>query len=259
MHSDKIKLDLSKYKRFFSFGCSFTEYRWPTWADIISKEIPEYYNYGKPGAGNFYIFSSIVEADKKYNFNEDDLVMVMWTAIDREDRYLENGWKPTGCVYHSIDDFYDKDFVKKYVDARGMFLRDVTCLSAATTLLRKTNFYYMSMVKFSSSEEIRNNDIVDFYKDDIDLILPDVMKVIHDGNWIEHARMKIKLPNGKLVRDLHPTPLYHLEYLQKTFDLELTEETIEFVNYHEKWLSTVEYIHDYDVYPFYNRPYIERL
>ena len=33
--------DWTKYKRFFTFGCSFTCYMWPTWADIISKEMYE--------------------------------------------------------------------------------------------------------------------------------------------------------------------------------------------------------------------------
>ena len=28
-------LMLQKYNRFFSFGCSFTQYHWPTWANVI--------------------------------------------------------------------------------------------------------------------------------------------------------------------------------------------------------------------------------
>ena len=38
-------LDKKKYKRFFAFGCSYTEYFWPTWPDIIGQEIPYYENW----------------------------------------------------------------------------------------------------------------------------------------------------------------------------------------------------------------------
>ena len=50
-------LDPSKYKRFFAIGCSFTEWFWPTWANIIAEEHPhlEFKSYAKPGAGNLYI------------------------------------------------------------------------------------------------------------------------------------------------------------------------------------------------------------
>jgi len=55
-------MDFKKYKRFFAFGCSFTQYHWPTWANIISKEFKESYNYGQVGAGNFFIYQSLMEA-----------------------------------------------------------------------------------------------------------------------------------------------------------------------------------------------------
>jgi hypothetical protein len=45
-------LDVHKYKRFFAFGRSFTDYLWPTWADIIGREIPYYENWGHGAAGN---------------------------------------------------------------------------------------------------------------------------------------------------------------------------------------------------------------
>ena len=57
--TDASTIDFSKYKRLFVFGCSFTQYRWPTWADIIAKDNPhlEYFNTANSGAGNLYIFN----------------------------------------------------------------------------------------------------------------------------------------------------------------------------------------------------------
>ena len=43
-----------KYKRVFAFGCSFTHYSYPTWANLIAYQNTdaEFYNFGKAGMGN---------------------------------------------------------------------------------------------------------------------------------------------------------------------------------------------------------------
>ena len=48
-----MHIDFNKYKRVFAFGCSFTNYIYPTWADLIMHEMPsaECYNFGKAGGG----------------------------------------------------------------------------------------------------------------------------------------------------------------------------------------------------------------
>ena len=54
---NSVLTEFKKYKRVFAFGCSFTCYRWPTWADLIGKQCEgaEFRNYGKSGAGNLFI------------------------------------------------------------------------------------------------------------------------------------------------------------------------------------------------------------
>lgn len=41
-------------KRFFAFGCSYTSYHWPTWADYVgmSPEFDEAYNFGMAGGAS---------------------------------------------------------------------------------------------------------------------------------------------------------------------------------------------------------------
>ena len=101
-----------KYKRFFAFGCSFTHYPWPTWADIIGQNIPHYENWGMGGAGNQFIFNSIIECNRRNKFNEDDLVIVMWTSCSREDRYVDNGWLVAAT--ENRETLYGKEWVKKF-------------------------------------------------------------------------------------------------------------------------------------------------
>ena len=47
-----------KFKRAFVFGCSFTQYYWPTWADILGREFNKFENWGQCGGGNQFIFNS---------------------------------------------------------------------------------------------------------------------------------------------------------------------------------------------------------
>ena len=77
-------IDLNRFKRFFAFGCSFTKYKWPTWADILGTKFEEYYNFGRGGACNTYIMNKFIEADTKYKFNwETDYIVIMFTNFNR--------------------------------------------------------------------------------------------------------------------------------------------------------------------------------
>lgn len=104
------KLEFSKYKRFFAFGCSFTKYCWPTWADIVSKEMPdaEYVNCGLHGSGNQLISYRIAEANTRYKFTDTDLVMVLWSTYFREDRWVNGKWLAHGNIYNQQGDVYEE-------------------------------------------------------------------------------------------------------------------------------------------------------
>ena len=47
-------------KRLFTFGCSFTQWKWPTWADYIGINFDEYYNAGQAGSDNKHILNHIL-------------------------------------------------------------------------------------------------------------------------------------------------------------------------------------------------------
>ena len=51
-------------KRLFTFGCSFTQYNWPTWADILGRSLHqegwEFHNIGRAGTGNMQIMKTIL-------------------------------------------------------------------------------------------------------------------------------------------------------------------------------------------------------
>lgn len=73
--------------RLYTFGCSMTSYFFPTWADILGKEFAHYENWGEPGAGNTFIYNSVIECLARNKFNSNDTIIVMWSGISRIDYY----------------------------------------------------------------------------------------------------------------------------------------------------------------------------
>lgn len=105
------------YNRVFAFGCSFTCYTWPTWADLIGYELSKqgatYYNAGVSGIGNAGIANNIAWLNHKYKITEDDLVLVMWSTWNREDRInIGGGWKAGGHIFNNFN--YDENFIMQH-------------------------------------------------------------------------------------------------------------------------------------------------
>lgn len=210
----KNEIDFKKYKRFFAIGCSFTNYWWSTWADIIGYHFDEYYNVGKPGAGNQYIATMVSEIDQKYNLNSNDLVICMWSSITREDRYKDNRWEVGGNVHTSyiFNNKSDKQFIKKWYDERFYLIRDLSQINLTKNLLENKNvdWDFLSVINLTKNEdgiEIEDSlsDITYHYESLIDIIKPSVYSSIFNSSWDYQ---------GKYQDDTHPTPIHHLEYLK---------------------------------------------
>ena len=238
-------IDFKKYKRFFAFGCSMTSYYWPTWADIIAKEIPESYNYGKSGGGNLFISNQLTEANQRFNFNKDDLVMVMWSSIHREDRYINRYWETPGNIY--TQGTYDKNFIKKFADVRGYFIRDMALITMSLKLLESTgaDFYMLKMSPFEvghgePAPQALIEDVRALYRTTIDKIKPDILNLELNGRW---PQIPIKGRGHGQTADYHPTPEHHANYIKKVFPgLEFSPATVDFIQEHMVYLNQVEYL-----------------
>lgn len=219
------KIEFSKYKRAFFFGCSFTDYYWPTWADIISWEIPNSFKYAKCGAGNFYIYQAVIEAAVTHNIGKDDLVMVMFSNVTREDRYTRaEGWITPGNLFYQ--DTYDEKFMKKFFCERGYLMRDLTLIEGIDRILKETEADYslMSMINLDSYDSSERpithvEDVLLMYKDTLAKVKPSVFEVVFNKDWNNNSeRPKYNCHwSPSLYTDNHPTPKEHLEYLEKTF------------------------------------------
>lgn len=138
-----------KYDRIFTFGCSWTKYCWPTWADMIryTTDAPPVFNWGFAGLGNVGIFYRMVECDLKHKFTDRDLILVQWTSWSREDRYLTQ-WEAYGNVFNSP--FYGDKFTKKYWHWNNDIMKNASVIVAANKMFNIA--YQFNMIPFTEIE-----------------------------------------------------------------------------------------------------------
>jgi len=227
-----------EYKRLFVFGCSMTNYNWPTWADLIAQEIPEYYNYGRSGGGNMFISNSIVEANIKHKFNQDDLVIVMWSSVSREDRYKDRQWETPGNIY--TQGVIDMEFVYKWADTRGYLLRDLAMVELVRNYLDSLpcDSDMWAMCKFDevtitdNIKESETQPVLDFYKNTIESVKPNIVDTVYNGRW---PSTPIKGWGGKgQTADYHPTPLGHYRYIEALYPNHTTEKMKSYAEKYDK-------------------------
>jgi hypothetical protein len=245
------KLKHTNPQRLFTFGCSFTDYKWATWANILAFEFNcQFFNFGKSGAGNAFISNQITQANRYYNFNENDIVIACWTNISREDRWKnKKGWVTPGNIYSQQE--YDAKFVRSWANDIHFALRDFSYIDLIKNYLYgKTNYHFLSMCdiknhinQWETGHNHCNRDIdnlTNLYKDSLDSISPSFYETL----WQNDIDIKWKKDWKEIhpnYSDGHPTILEHYEYLTKTFDFGFSKRTIDAVNsLHVEWKEYIK-------------------
>lgn len=220
-------IDFKKYKRVFIFGCSFTNYYWPTWANIIGYEAPdaEIYNFGASGGGNLFISERVAASNQRYRFTDKDLILLMWSTFSREDRYIKTRWEIHGNIW--TQGFYDKQFIEKYTCVKGYIVRDLGLMTLTKHALQ--NFPCDSIMLKSVDPDYDEryydgehpiSEVVDLYRDfiyDMPMTLYDHQKT-PEGGWINghyYIWPECTGSSTKLHSDYHPNPKMYLNYLKK--------------------------------------------
>ena len=191
-------------KRIFAFGCSYTRHRWPTWADIMSwdQQVPVY-NNGIPGIGNVGILHKMVECDIQHKFTSEDLVIVLWSSWNREDRYKDGRWLAGGNILTS--EYYDKDYIKKYWSIENNIVKNSTAIITANKSFTINFQGHIAPIMSGKYDLLSESEqqLFDFYKES--LPLDNVFSTtINDGKSLF----------AKVMKDRHPDVLEHLAYLK---------------------------------------------
>lgn len=131
--------------RFFTLGCSYTYYHFPTWADWIGSTFPagQYENLGKSGLGNRAIFNRLCELIYKKKLTSDDTVVIAWSTPIREDRWYKNiGWFGLGNIYNQT--FFPPGWVKRYFDPFMGLMETINYAHAALNMLDNVGCKYIT-------------------------------------------------------------------------------------------------------------------
>lgn len=247
-------------KRLFTFGCSYTSWSWPTWADMLVYEYKqrglEGYNFGRCGAGNQYIFIKLLEADRKYKFTEEDTVIVEWTSMQREDRFAVGRWHTPGSIYSQ--NIYTSEFMDKWADPVHYVFRDCALISSVKKMLTlsKVNYvdFTMSTFKYLDSSNYNLqfedvNEVLEFYGESIETTLPSMLEYLDLHKRSEEDKNRRPLsywPGNKetLGREWHPTPVEHFKYLSEVLlphlQETLSESTLGFVEHWDKSITKLK-------------------
>jgi hypothetical protein len=225
--NDYYNIDYKKYNRIFIFGCSFTHYAWPTWANVISYHAPHAttYNFARSGGGNMFIAERVVAVNQAHKFCETDLILIMWSTHSREDRYIVDQWHLPGNIF--TQGFYSDEFVKKYSCVKGYLVRDLALITLTNTCLESyssdsvvlRSVYPDFDHKFFNGNNLE--EVIELYQD-ISNSMPIPLQqcvLAEDGTgWInghEYYWPNLNRTDDSPFLDYHPNPLMYMQYLQR--------------------------------------------
>lgn len=172
----------------------------------------------------------LMQVDQMNKLTKDDLVIIQWSSITREDRYMQGTWITKGGLHN----YYPQDYINKYCDMRGFFIRDIAMIKAAKDLLEKIGckFYFISMCDIGPSDSYHDDkfksdntadrDVTAMYKDVLDMIRPSFYSIER------YAKRPLLVAEGVYLHDSHRMPSEHLEYI-KTVLPEFSPKDDEFV------------------------------
>ena len=165
-----------------------------------------------------------MQADAMYNFTHEDLVMVQWTNVSREDRYTDE-WLTPGNIYSQKT--YDLEFVRKYFTEYGASLRDYAFIKSAHEMLKhKTQWHFLQMLDITAfkdqwnletkKEDVELNKLHALYHDTLENLMPSFYDVLYSNQLKKKFKQDSKLIN-RYFKDGHPNPFEHYAYLKEVF------------------------------------------
>jgi hypothetical protein len=194
------------YDRVFTFGCSFTQFFWPTWSDIIEYDMKlPTQNWGLCGLGNVGIAHRLLEADATHKFTERDLIMVLWSTWPRECRFINGQWQSAGNIFNNRE-LYNKKFQKTYWSANNDIIKNVGAIHMAGKSFPIT--YQATLHNVYDDDDIYSNEgFYNMLSDNIDYINSlDSFSWTHDKKSFDGAMLHV---------DNHPDIEAHLKFVEE--------------------------------------------
>ena len=215
-------------KRFFSFGCSFTKWYWPTWNDYIGLNFDEYHSYGRGGADNKNILYRLLQADREYKFTSDDTVMVMFTSFNRMS-YVDKHHRIRN-IGDIIDDNIKAHPMGKNYNFPTAVYDSCIAIQSVESILKSKN------VKYEFLQSMKHNFYNDDFemggdvREDLDYCL-DLFKYPIMENWVyenyDFNKEKITFQDTG-HQDGHPLPHHNFSFVKTFFPHFINDKVIQY-------------------------------
>ena len=221
-------------KRLFAFGCSYTKYFYPTWADILIANFDHGWNCGHIGSSNQLSANRIWETFIKTDLTEDDIIVINWTNYFREDRYhTKTGWHTPGNVFNNLSqksftlNNYNYNTDVDWADLEHFLYRDCNIITSTLQGLEHTKAKVISTcinnpytdTLLLEQEKLRN--LMKSYKK---YLTPQVKTISEHCYYpgIEQDKTRLQYNNnGNWIIEDHPLPKEHLSYATEVLGPEL--------------------------------------
>ena len=210
------EISLNKYERLITIGCSFTRYRWATWADVLAQDMSdaEFINLGKCGAGNSYIQTMLSQAKRKLSLTDKDLVGICWSTFYREDKFIKGEWRTPGNIFNIGYDTFSEEYYENHVDIEGMTMRDCAIIDTVTQSLKQEEFDCFGLMgvglngqSYYAGLPPEETFVLQNLYNDLDTIQP-CLWTYNECKWPIHYKYK-STHDGSMFQDYHPSsPIY---------------------------------------------------
>lgn len=203
--------------RVWTFGCSFTDYFYPTWADLLIHEAEQLgysgNNWGSIGKGNLYIASKIQECHARNTLGPNDWVFVCWSSFYREDSYdPKKGWGTPKYVFQRTS--YNDGTVNGFASREHYFIRDLSLVQSTQLALKALG---VNQLHWSILPLLGDDKYSKIYSN-LKFDAPDMMSalglVVQDDTK-KSTRIKTHPPGdpNDVLEEWHPLPLEHYNFL----------------------------------------------
>jgi len=200
-------------KRLFVFGCSYTSWMTPTWADFLATGYDHFENWAIEGIGNRAIVERLSECLLSRNIGKDDTVVVQWTEPHREDYHRPDllpttNWSRMGSIFNQgtskiiVDSWNEKSYL----------MHSMNFIHLGINLLSNSNCKWFATSSSDLTHDIKNFPELEFY-----------LQIFTHKNWITSLAGPIQqdnnfrgikfITNDKIWYDNHPTPKMHYRWL----------------------------------------------
>ena len=204
-------------KRLLTFGCSFTRYYWPSWADMLGRSYDQFENWGISGIGNRAIAERLSEAIINSHITKHDTVIVQWSEFHRFDvhlplPHLPEGWAQAGNMFTSSA---LGSSILKLWDERSYIMHTLNFINMSIMMLEHIGCtWFMTGINDLRTEVIKHPEFRKYCTvfDHNNWLLP-IMPLINQYEFPKKSLYDSN--NKKYTEDEHPTPVAHHAWLSE--------------------------------------------